>query len=282
MLGVRTKIDVEKDQFVIPSSKRKCIPYHHLSKDLHRLLGELDDGHMNIYGWINFAYAKYIYIGKDTIQDDEKMIEIIIPQIDIHIKSTGDIIIKSNNKSEVTSIEKLIDSYQKGPIHNYEKSNGFEETIAYNEEKYKEMVSAAVQDIHQGRYDKVILSRKIPLPKRVNMFESYLSGRAYNTPARSYYIKLADREVIGFSPETIVEVDQDRNVYTFPLAGTRALDANKEVCERLKRELLTDSKEIAEHAISVQLAFEELERCCQKDSVAIINFMDVLERGTVY
>ena len=43
-LGVRTKIDVEKDQFVIPSSKRKCIAYHHLSKDLHRLLGEIDDG----------------------------------------------------------------------------------------------------------------------------------------------------------------------------------------------------------------------------------------------
>lgn len=60
------------------------------------------------------------------------------------------------------------------------------------------------------KYQKVILSRKICLNKRIDMGKSYLVGRSKNTPARSYYIKLKDLEVIGYSPETIVEVDSEK------------------------------------------------------------------------
>ena len=92
---------------------------------------------------------------------------------------------------------------------------------------------------------------------------------------------MGDLEVVGFSPETVAEVDKDGTVYTFPLAGTRALTENPEENRRLREELLHDTKEIAEHAVSVKLAEEELQQICEKDSVVVTEFMSVMERGTV-
>lgn len=45
--------------------------------------------------------------------------------------------------------------------------------------------------------------------------------------------------------------------------------------------MLNDPKEIAEHAISVKLANEEMEQVCVPGSVVITEFMSVMERGTV-
>ena len=56
---------------------------------------------------------------------------------------------------------------------------------------------------------------------------------------------------------------------------------NPEENRRLREELLHDTKEIAEHAVSVKLAEEELQQICEKDSVVVTEFMSVMERGTV-
>ena len=106
------------------------------------------------------------------------------------------------------------------------------------------------------------MSRKIKLEKKILLKDSFLLGRKHNPPARSYCLKIGDVEVIGFSPEIVVEVDEEKKVYTFPLAGTRALTDDPIKNKELKCELLKDPKEIAEHAVSVKLAFEELEKVC--------------------
>ncbi|EGT3655449.1 salicylate synthase [Clostridioides difficile CD149] len=278
-LGVLTKIDVKKDKFIINSSESKEVKCNELTKELKNILKGISDEDWNAYGLIDFDYAKYVYMNKNNL-DNKNLIEIIFPQIDINIKNTGDILIKAKNEKDLSVIEKLIYEF-KAVKNEYEMTDVSDDIINFGKDKYKEIVSQAVNDINNGEYEKVILSRKIPLNKRVDMYQSYLYGRQKNTPARSYYIKVDGREIIGFSPETVVEVDREKNVYTFPLAGTRALCKNLEERKRLKKELLTDTKEIAEHAISVKLAFEELENCCEKDSVEIIKFMDVIERGTV-
>lgn len=125
------------------------------------------------------------------------------------------------------------------------------------------------------------MSRKIKLEKKILLKDSFLLGRKHNPPARSYCLKIGDVEVIGFSPEIVVEVDEEKKVYTFPLAGTRALTDDPIKNKELKCELLKDPKEIAEHAVSVKLAFEELEKVCIKDSISVVKFMEVLERGSV-
>ncbi|ENG3296943.1 salicylate synthase [Salmonella enterica] len=148
-------------------------------------------------------------------------------------------------------------------------------------ESYKQKVKEAIKDIQRGYYKKVILSRRICLDESLDLVASYHFGRRHNTPARSFLVNFNQHQFMGFSPETIVESTPQRVISTQPLAGTRALTKNEQENIRLREELISDTKEIAEHAISVKLAFEELLQVCSPDSVSVHKFMHVLPRGTV-
>ncbi|MFZ6764986.1 salicylate synthase [Pseudoroseomonas sp. WGS1072] len=147
--------------------------------------------------------------------------------------------------------------------------------------RYRQGVASAVAEIAAGDYDKVILSRAVPLPAQLDLSASYVAGRRANRPARSFLLFRSGFGAAGFSPETVVEVDAAGCVSTQPLAGTRALGADEGRNAELTRELLRDPKEVAEHAVSVKLAFEELEPICAEGSVAVSEFMAVARRGSV-
>ncbi|MEU6408078.1 salicylate synthase [Microbispora sp. NPDC046933] len=158
-----------------------------------------------------------------------------------------------------------------------------EKLIAAGGPAYRQAVARGVADIHAGLVGKAVLSRAVPLPPGgvPDFAASYLAGRRANTPARSFLLNLGGWRAAGFSPETVVEVDPSGRVSTQPLAGTRALGPDPEENERLRRELLTDAKEVHEHAISVRLACEQMESICRRGSVIVEEFMTVKERGSV-
>ena len=146
---------------------------------------------------------------------------------------------------------------------------------------YKLETAAAIEEIAAGAYHKVILSRRVPLDRELDIAASYVVGRRANHPARSFLLWRPTFQAAGFSPETVVEVGADGWVGTQPLAGTRALVEDEAENAVLARELQTDLKEVAEHAVSVKLAFEELAACCEPDTVGIPEFMAVRRRGSV-
>ena len=146
---------------------------------------------------------------------------------------------------------------------------------------YRQRVASAVADIRRGEYQKVILSRRVELEESIDLLASYRLGRQHNTPARSYAVRLGEEQFVGFSPETIVEVSASGAVSTQPLAGTRALTADDAENRRLREVLTGDTKEIAEHAASVKLAFEELAPLCEEGSTRVSDFMSVSLRGSV-
>lgn len=148
-------------------------------------------------------------------------------------------------------------------------------------EGYRQRVATAVEEIRRGEYQKVILSRRIGLDDGIDLLASYRLGREHNTPARSYAVKLGEAQFIGFSPETVVEVSEGGAVSTQPLAGTRALTADEAENRRLREALTADTKEVAEHAVSVRLAFEELAPLCEEGSTRVSDFMSVSLRGSV-
>ncbi|KAF3356935.1 54S ribosomal protein L9 [Verticillium dahliae VDG1] len=49
----------------------------------------------------------------------------------------------------------------------------------------------------------------------------------------------------------------------------------------MRQELLSDSKEIVEHVLSVKAAVEELEQICSNETVVVDDFMSIRERGKV-
>ncbi len=146
---------------------------------------------------------------------------------------------------------------------------------------YRDAVASAVREIREARFRKVILSRTVPVHGDVDLVATYEEGRRNNTPARSFLLRLGGLAAAGFSPETVVEVAADGTFSTQPLAGTRALSGNRDTDSALHEELLTDPKEIYEHAVSVQLAQDEVADVSVPGSVVVDGFMQVVHRGSV-
>ncbi|OZM78697.1 salicylate synthase [Pseudonocardia sp. MH-G8] len=146
---------------------------------------------------------------------------------------------------------------------------------------YRSAVAAAVREIHEARFRKVILSRTVPVDGAVDLVATYEAGRRGNNPARSFLLRLGGLAAAGFSPETVVEVAADGTFSTQPLAGTRALSGDRETDSALHEELRNDPKEIYEHAVSVQLAQDEVAAVSVPGSVVVEDFMRVVLRGSV-
>jgi anthranilate synthase component 1/salicylate synthetase len=145
---------------------------------------------------------------------------------------------------------------------------------------YRAAVAAALVELGgEGPLEKVILSRRVPVPVDVDLVATYVAGRQANTPARSFLLDLGGVQAAGFSPETVAEVTAEGLVTTRPLAGTRARTGVPAEDARLRRDLLGDPKEVHEHAISVRLSVEELSTVC--DGTHVTDYMTVLDRGTV-
>ena len=248
-----------------------------LNNDIFNIFKKADMKGWRAYGIVNFSYAKNSFLDEKI---NEKLMDLFIPNIDIRVEKNRILIRYMEEFKNIVSMIKDCLSDVKNIKESIKENDKLKlETIkSIDEDYYKNIVSKATEEIKNDKYEKVILSRKINLEKRISFMDSYLEGRKYNNPARSYCMKIDDLEVVGFSPETVVEIDKDKTVYTFPLAGTRALTEDKEINKKLKDELLKDPKEIAEHAVSVKLAYEELEKVCDKDSVSVIQFMDVFRK----
>lgn len=148
-------------------------------------------------------------------------------------------------------------------------------------ETYRHHVASLVEEIRAGKLQKAILSREVPVGTEIDFAASYRKGRLENNPARSFLLDMAGLRCFGFSPETVVEVSSDRRVSSQPLAGTRALTGDPDLDHKLREDLLSDPKELHEHAISVKVAVDELIGPCKPDSVVVEEYMSIKERGLV-
>ncbi|WP_019548769.1 salicylate synthase [Streptomyces sulphureus] len=146
---------------------------------------------------------------------------------------------------------------------------------------YQADVAHAVSEIGRGALEKVIVSRTVPIPHQVDMPATYALGRAHNAPARSFLLDLDGRQAAGFSPETVIEVSAEGRVTTQPLAGTRALSADPLRDRAAREDLLTDPKEVYEHASSVRVALDELSSVGGPEHTHVEEFLTVKPRGSV-
>lgn len=251
-----------------------------LCTDIEMHMEQIDLEAWRLYGIGNFSLARYTY-GLDCAGEGEELFHFFIPEAEYRI-TAKEVLLRSLEKEKLVELEKnlkkILDTEKKSDRETFVDPGS---VIDYDEEYYKNIVANGVDEIKNGKYQKVILSRKVPIDKRLDMKKTYIRGRKANTPARSYWCRLGSFEVAGFSPETVAEIDSEGNVYTFPLAGTRALTEDREKNKELRNDLLHDTKEIAEHAISVKLAEEEMKQVCEEDSVVVTEYMSVMERGTV-
>lgn len=245
-------------------------------------LHDAGDEARHFYGWAAFELAHLLH-ADPTTAGDRPLLHAMIPSVEVTL--TGErTTVRAVDEAWARKVADLLaESPRVRTARDSSTPESIEGVIAGGTAAYGQAVSRTVADIHARLLEKAVVSRKVPLPAepRLDFPATYLAGRRANTPARSYVMDLGGYRAAGFSPETVLEVGADGRVSTQPLAGTRALGADPAENERLRAELLTDPKEIHEHAVSVRLAWDEMAAVCRTGSVAVEEFMAVRPRGSV-
>jgi len=151
-----------------------------------------------------------------------------------------------------------------------------EVTSNFTKEAYKKIVLRAKEYIAAGDIIQVVPSQRFSVPISVDAFEAYRTLRTVNPSPYMYYLKFADLQIAGTSPEMMVRVE-DGIAETRPIAGTRPRGKTPAEDRTLAEELLADPKERAEHVMLVDLGRNDLGRVCEYNSVRVSEMM-VIER----
>ncbi|MEM0449753.1 MAG: chorismate-binding protein [Methanomassiliicoccales archaeon] len=139
---------------------------------------------------------------------------------------------------------------------------------------FESSVEDAKERILNGEAFQVVLSRALECNYSGNPLKFYESLRQENPSPYMFYLDFGKRKVLGSSPETLVSV-KDKQVLTFPIAGTRPIGSSPKENRLLREEMLRDEKERAEHCMLVDLARNDLGKVCEIESVHVPEFMRV-------
>ncbi|MEE8117571.1 MAG: anthranilate synthase component I [Gemmatimonadales bacterium] len=136
---------------------------------------------------------------------------------------------------------------------------------------------ARIQDyIRAGEAYQVVLSRRQEVRCAADPLDVYRALRQLNPAPYLYLLRFDDLHLVGSSPEVLVRVE-GREITVRPIAGTRPRGADPEEDSRLARELLADEKELAEHAMLVDLGRNDVGRVAEYGSVRVTQ-QRVIER----
>ena len=141
-------------------------------------------------------------------------------------------------------------------------------------EDYEDMIQAARRGIYDGELIQVVLSQRLSRRTEVPPFDLYRSLRAVNPSPYMFYLDLGEFQVVGASPELLVQVI-DGEVAVHPIAGTRPRGATPEEDEALARELASDEKERAEHVMLLDLGRNDVGRVAVPGTVKVTQQLDI-------
>jgi anthranilate synthase component 1 len=148
-------------------------------------------------------------------------------------------------------------------------------------EQYEQAVRVAKEAIASGEAIQVVLARRqsIELPvgpsgRPLDGIEIYRALRRINPSPYLYYVRLPGFEVVGASPELLLQVEGDR-LTTHPIAGTRPRGATPAEDQVLSEQLQRDPKERAEHVMLVDLGRNDLGRVARPGTVTVTKYMEV-------
>jgi anthranilate synthase component 1 len=144
----------------------------------------------------------------------------------------------------------------------------FRLTRGPDRDRFFRNVAAVRECIRGGDAYQIVVSEPFEGGCPADPFAVYRRLRRLNPSPYHFYISLAGRQVVGASPEMLVRV-QGTTVSTVPIAGTRRRGRTADEDLRLEKELLADPKELAEHAMLVDLARNDLGRSCSPGSVEV-------------
>ncbi len=145
--------------------------------------------------------------------------------------------------------------------------------------KFVDMVKKAKELIFSGEIFQVVLSQRFNAKYTLPPFELYRSLRSLNPSPFLFFLDLEDLKnrkvsLIGSSPEILVKLDKNQ-VTIRPIAGTRPRGKDLAHDLKLKKDLLKDPKELAEHLMLLDLGRNDVGKVSKVGSVKVTEKMKV-------
>jgi anthranilate synthase component 1 len=145
-------------------------------------------------------------------------------------------------------------------------------------ETFERAVAEVVEEIHAGEMLQAVIARRFDCLTAADAMTVYRRLRRVNPSPYLYFLDLAPAvpgaAIVGASPELLVRV-RDGEVVTRPIAGTRPRDADPVRDAELETQLRNDPKELAEHAMLVDLARNDVGRVAAPRSVEVTELRGV-------
>lgn len=274
--GVQAMVELDSDELRVIRdgvTRRQVwsgLPGPVLGEAVDRLLLETDQA----FGWIAFEFGVYRYGLQQRLGPAVPLARVFWPRTRIVVSKT-EIRMYGAADQHRDAVDRLLERGLRAlppprPVD-----------LSADPSDYRDRVAVAVKEIVAGSYHKVILSRSVELPFRLDFPATYRLGRRHNTPVRSFLLRLGGMRALGYSPELVTAVRPDGVVVTEPLAGTRALGRGRAHDRQAREDLESNPKEIVEHALSVRTSIQEITEIAQPGTAAVTDFMTVRERGSV-
>lgn len=275
-IGVRAMVELDSDELRVVDDGRverrgwSGRPAAVLAEAVDAMLLEADQA----FGWVTFEFAAHRWGLQDRLDPGTPLARVFCPRIRIVVTAEHVRLCDADARCRAVLAELLRQEPTPAPTPSAV-------NVGLDTSGYCDRVAGAIGEIEAGRYEKVILSRRVPLPFAVDFPATYRLGRRSNTPARSFLLRVGGIRSLGFSPELVAAVRANGVVLTEPLAGTRALGRGAAPDRQAREDLVSDSKEIVEHAISVRTSMAEMAEVAEPGTAAVTDFMTVRERGSV-
>lgn len=239
-------------------------------KQVEKAFGSIPLEQWTAYGYISFDLVRYYYPYHKAIAGP--LLYFFVPATEVIIRP-HQILLRTLDSPELLC-NLLRDSGNLRPQH-----WTTPEWVFTDRDHYQTQVEALQGAIHQGELHKAILSRSVKLKGNLDILGTYILGNQQNQALRSYGLHLPGVRTVGFSPEILMQLSHNplkgQNLMTNPVAGTRPRGETPEADERLKRELFADAKEVKEHALSIWLVQDEMQKICTPGTVQVVDFMQV-------
>ncbi|BAV42484.1 salicylate synthase [Mycobacterium ulcerans] len=274
--GVQAMVELDSDEVrvirdgVTQRQQWSGRPGEVLGEAIDRLLLETDQ----VFGWVAFEFGLYRYGLQARLAPGTPLARVFWPRTRI-VVTRDDVSLFGAEPHEREAVLRLL----RDGLPTVPRSRTID--LSADPSGYRDRVAVAVREIASGAYHKVILSRCVEVPFRLDFPSTYRRGRERNTPVRSFLLRLGGIRALGFSPELVTAVSPSGVVVTEPLAGTRALGRGAAHDRLARGDLESNAKEIVEHAISVRTSLHEITEVAEPGTAAVIDFMSVRERGSV-
>ncbi|GAX43540.1 anthranilate synthase component I [Tolypothrix sp. NIES-4075] len=148
-----------------------------------------------------------------------------------------------------------------------------------SQEDYETAVNRAQKYIQAGDIFQANISLRFQASTTACGWEIYQALQKINPSPFASYWQTPWGEVISCSPERLVQLEKGRDaiyrVSTRPIAGTRSRGTTKQQDIELAQDLLSNTKERAEHIMLVDLERNDLGRVCEWGSVCVDELLTI-------